>query len=224
MSTKTNIWGSTATALLPLPAKPRAGNLKNQAKERIMKTKARYSTLLPLTVAIAGLAVAIPAPVLADELPYGPDTCIQGYVWREARSGDSVCVTPGTRDATAQQNANAAQNREPNGGAYGPDTCKPGFVWREAFGGDKVCVNPAVRDQAAGDNAAAQSHYQRNHPNPPAQRPEDKGTPDAGPGNGGGYNLDGPNPCAPTPFQERIGDNYNKDLCDKVMEEPPYPH
>ena len=24
--------------------------------------------------------------------PYGPDTCIAGYVWREAFSGDDVCV------------------------------------------------------------------------------------------------------------------------------------
>ena len=83
-----------------------------------------------------------------------------------------MCGTPATRDATAQQNAAAAQNREPNGGAYGPDTCKQGFVWREAFGGDVVCVPPAVRQQAANDNAAAASRKQANAPAPaPAPAP-----------------------------------------------------
>ncbi|MFF4646535.1 hypothetical protein [Streptomyces sp. NPDC001389] len=25
---------------------------------------------------------------------YGPDTCQQGYVWRDSFDGDTVCVTP----------------------------------------------------------------------------------------------------------------------------------
>ncbi|MBT2482994.1 hypothetical protein [Streptomyces sp. ISL-94] len=29
---------------------------------------------------------------------YGPDTCLQGYVWRESYEGDLVCVTPQERD------------------------------------------------------------------------------------------------------------------------------
>lgn len=29
---------------------------------------------------------------------YGPDTCLQGYVWRESFDGDTQCVTPGERD------------------------------------------------------------------------------------------------------------------------------
>ena len=29
-----------------------------------------------------------------DDLPYGPDTCKQGYVWRDAIPGDHVCVVP----------------------------------------------------------------------------------------------------------------------------------
>lgn len=205
-------------------------------RTNIRRGKARYSTLLPLTAAIAGLAVALPVPVLADELPYGPDTCIQGYVWREARGGDTVCVTSATRDATAQQNANAAQNREPNGGAYGPDTCKSGFVWREAFGGDHVCVSPPVRDQAAGDNAAAQSRYQRNHSSPPpAPRPEDKGAPDPGPqeiptrgGSGGGSgggdsdlgNLDA---CSPTDLERAAGRSVS-DVCELVPNPNDFPH
>jgi hypothetical protein len=101
-----------------------------------------------------------------------PLDCISGYVWRNARDGDAVCVTTATRDAVAQQNANPAANREPNGGAYGPNTCLQGFVWREAFDGDAICVTPAVRQATLADNAAAESRRQANQPAPPpAQDP-----------------------------------------------------
>jgi len=133
-----------------------------------MANSTRYSTILPLFAAAVAV-VAIPVPAQAQ--PYGPDTCIQGYVWREARPGDTVCVTPPTRTATAQQNAAAPQNVQPGGGAYGPNTCKQGFVWREAYGGDVVCVTPAVRSQAASDNAAAASRKQANQPPPAAPAP-----------------------------------------------------
>lgn len=42
---------------------------------------------------------------------YGPDTCIQGYVWRDAFSGDHVCVLPETRTQAAQDNSQAANRR-----------------------------------------------------------------------------------------------------------------
>ncbi|QZA05843.1 hypothetical protein K3U94_12175 [Mycolicibacter heraklionensis] len=181
-----------------------------------MKTKVKYSSSLPLTLAITGLAAAFPAPAVADDLPYGPDTCVQGFVWREARGGDDVCVAPGIRDDTARQNASAAQNREPNGGAYGPATCKAGFVWREAFDGDTVCVDPGVRDQAKRDNAAAQSRYQRNHPDPqPRERHEDNEPPSGAPAGtaGSGDPLDGPNACNPSQFQQQAGQKYDTDAC-----------
>ncbi|GLP77615.1 hypothetical protein TUM20983_47250 [Mycobacterium antarcticum] len=117
--------------------------------------------------ALSSLAAAPPAS--ADPLPYGPDTCIQGFVWRDGRAGDHVCVTPDVRSQTAAQNAAAAANRQPGGGAYGPNTCKQGFVWRDAWGGDQVCVVPAVRDQAATDNAAATSRRQTSQPAPAPQ-------------------------------------------------------
>ncbi len=88
-------------------------------------------------------------------LPYGPDTCKQGFVWREARTSDHVCVTPTTRTATAEENRLASSRRQPGGGAYGPNTCRQGFVWREAYSGDVVCVTPASRSRAHADNAAA---------------------------------------------------------------------
>ena len=118
------------------------------------------------TVVVPGLAQADPG-----DLPYGPDTCIQGYVWREARSGDTVCVTPAVRSRTAQENATAADRREPNGGPYGPATCKQGFVWREAFDGDVVCVTPDIRDQTLADNAAAESRKQSNQDTQPKTNP-----------------------------------------------------
>jgi hypothetical protein len=84
-----------------------------------------------------------------------PDTCIQGYVWREAYPGDHVCVTPDLRKQAATDNQLAGSLREPQGGAYGPDTCKPGFVWREARPQDHVCVTPEARTQTARDNSLA---------------------------------------------------------------------
>ena len=100
-------------------------------------------------LAMAGIAVFAAfvgsVPANADPaLPYGPDTCIQGLVWREARPGDTVCVRPEDRARTAQENATAADRVDPNG-AYGPQSCKQGFVWREAFDGDTVCVTPDTR-------------------------------------------------------------------------------
>ncbi|MEV1203297.1 hypothetical protein [Microbispora rosea] len=99
----------------------------------------------------AGLAVLPAAPASAA----GPDTCVQGYVWREARPSDHVCVTPAVRTLTAQDNRIRA-SRWTNG-EYGPHTCVNGYVWREAFTGDDVCVLPSVRAQARADNAAAAS-------------------------------------------------------------------
>jgi hypothetical protein len=40
---------------------------------------------------------------------FGPDTCKQGYVWREASPADHVCVTPETRTQTALDNKSASE-------------------------------------------------------------------------------------------------------------------
>jgi hypothetical protein len=39
---------------------------------------------------------------------YGPDTCRQGYVWREARPSDHVCVLPEKRRRVQRENQEAA--------------------------------------------------------------------------------------------------------------------
>lgn len=109
--------------------------------------------LIAAAAVVAGPACLIMALANADPLPYGPDTCAQGYVWREAGPSDHVCVTPETRHNNAE--VNGLQGlflvRRPDG------TCTPGLVWREAYPGDHACADPSVREQVRIDNAAAAS-------------------------------------------------------------------
>ncbi|MEV0973735.1 hypothetical protein [Microtetraspora glauca] len=117
----------------------------------------KRSTLGLAVSAMTGLAFALSATVAATPAmasgDYGPDTCIQGYVWRTARPSDLVCVQPSVRDQTAKDNQVKASRW--TSGPFGPHTCVTGFVWREAFTGDDVCVTPAVRAQAKLDNSKA---------------------------------------------------------------------
>lgn len=94
-------------------------------------------------------------------LAFGPDTCKDGFVWREAIGNDHVCVSPATRSAAAFDNSQAAARRSPNGGAFGPDTCRQGFVWREVIPADHVCVTLQTRQQARDDNAKAAARKAR---------------------------------------------------------------
>jgi hypothetical protein len=96
-------------------------------------------------------------PPPAPDLPYGPDTCKQGYVWRDAIPGDHVCVTPDRRSTAANENAIAGSRVDP-GGAYGPNSCVSGFVWREAYAGDVVCVTGERRTQVKQENIEGPSH------------------------------------------------------------------
>ena len=77
---------------------------------------------------------------------YGPGTCQQGFVWREAFPGDHVCVRPWVRSGTRMDNP-TAPNR-----IYGNGRCVNGYVWRESFSDDHVCVPPETRERAAHDN------------------------------------------------------------------------
>lgn len=80
-----------------------------------------------------------------------PDACKPGFVWREARPGDLVCVTPNAREVAAAENQALKYRVDPNG-PYGPNSCKGGFVWREAFEGDVACVSPERRDAVREEN------------------------------------------------------------------------
>jgi hypothetical protein len=81
--------------------------------------------------------------------------CLMGYVWRQAYSGDYVCVTPDQRSQAAADNAAASGRIQSGGGAYGQYTCQQGYVWRQVVPDDYVCVTPAERAQAAADNGQA---------------------------------------------------------------------
>ena len=111
----------------------------------------RKFTALIIPAAIAALALPT-APAQAQD--YGPNTCLTGFVWREAFAGDVVCVPPSTRTRAKQDNAAATSRRDPSAG-YGPFGCQQGYVWREARASDLVCVTPNIRSQAKADNAAA---------------------------------------------------------------------
>lgn len=80
--------------------------------------------------------------------------CKSGFVWRDAKDGDGVCVTPEERDVAKKQNANANNNRA----AAGSNTCRSGYVWREAWVGDTVCVTPTERAAAKAQNANGPKH------------------------------------------------------------------
>jgi hypothetical protein len=92
---------------------------------------------------------------------YGPGTCLQGYVWRQATPDDFVCVTGEQRDQAANDNAQAGDRVNPDC-AWGADSCLPGYVWREAVPDDHVCVTGDVRDQVAYDNSQAASRVDPN--------------------------------------------------------------
>lgn len=78
-----------------------------------------------------------------------PGWCLSGYVWRQVRPDDHVCVTPQTRTQVQEDNAAAAERRNPDG------TCHVPYVWREAFVGDDVCVAVSTRTQTQQDNSEA---------------------------------------------------------------------
>ena len=99
---------------------------------------------------LAGLTMGSPAK--AQNLA----TCLQGYVWREARPSDVVCVTPQSRSVVAAENT-AAPSRTESGPRDGVYWCLSGFEWREAFAGDRACVPPHARDRVGWENAQANS-------------------------------------------------------------------
>ncbi|HEX3546273.1 MAG TPA: hypothetical protein VHU62_06835 [Mycobacterium sp.] len=125
-------------------------------------TKPATLTVLSIATFVALGGIAAQATASADpDLPYGPTTCKQGYVWRGAISWDHVCVTPQVHDQTAEENRLADQRRDTTGfnGPFANYPCKQGFVWREAYIQDWVCVTPESRQQARDDNAAADSRW-----------------------------------------------------------------
>ncbi len=108
---------------------------------------------------IIPVVTAIPGPTGTIGDPGVP--CLQGYVWRDAYSGDYVCASPATRSQAAADNAAALSRVQPGGGAYGQYTCVQGYVWRQVVPDDYTCVTPAVRAQAAYDNSEVDNRVAR---------------------------------------------------------------
>jgi hypothetical protein len=79
--------------------------------------------------------------------------CAQGFVWREAFEGDTVCVEPSFRDQVFSDNAADSSRHE-----EGSDNCLQGWVWRVTRPSDLVCVEPDIRTQVAEQNADPTAH------------------------------------------------------------------
>lgn len=99
---------------------------------------------------------------LGRYLPWGADTCIAGFVWREASGSDHVCVVPTSRNGARLDNAASASRVSRTDHTFGPNTCVQGFVWREAFLNDFVCVTPQTRDRTRLENSNAWRNFARN--------------------------------------------------------------
>jgi hypothetical protein len=137
----------------------RNGHSPAQASQEVMMSLATISKLVfavSLT-AFSGLAVTTSARAGGA---YGPDTCQQGYVWREAFPGDHTCVRPSQRGRAAIDNSQAGNRVSASDRSYGSETCEQGYVWRESVPGDTVCVTPAERAHVSRDNARAPGRYQ----------------------------------------------------------------
>lgn len=117
-----------------------------------------------------------PEATVTIDLPYGPDTCKSGFVWRDAVPGDHICVTPERRQkvaadlATGRTRMQQQQNRVAMDvvGACGSDTvtafeqscawqppkCLEPFVPREIPGENVlVCVDQKEADLIKQENA-----------------------------------------------------------------------
>jgi len=134
---------------------------EGRARDRAAEDAAAAAIFGAILGGVLAGSGSTPPPAPAEpELPYGPDTCKTGYVWRDAIPGDHACVRPSRRSAAAHENSIAGSRINP-AGAYGPNTCKPGFVWREAYAGDVVCVTPVRRTQVRRENRLSASHRVR---------------------------------------------------------------
>jgi hypothetical protein len=130
--------------------------MKHRAFNEVGRLSFSWCAHASITILVNGL-LAIGVAFGAD---YGPNTCIEGYVWRGAFSNDYVCLTPEVRDQAAADNRNAplrAKSWLTDVRGVPSRVCRPGFVWRAAAPNDQVCVTAATRAQALADNQQAAS-------------------------------------------------------------------
>jgi hypothetical protein len=111
----------SVTQLLGSVGPPLLQSLAGRSAEPRADARERASSDAPASSQGAGSPPAPspsqpPPPVsaLGSNLPYGPDTCEAGFVWREAVRDDHVCVTPENRQRTRDDNAHAAERKVPS--------------------------------------------------------------------------------------------------------------
>ncbi|GII31263.1 hypothetical protein Pmi06nite_47050 [Planotetraspora mira] len=90
------------------------------------------------------------SPAAADPLPWGPYTCAQGFVWRQATADDLVCVYPSRRTDVAAENSGSPSHKLLN-----TMYCVPGYEWRLANPSDRACVTSIQRRMARMENESA---------------------------------------------------------------------
>lgn len=91
--------GSPAYADTPTMQPPTVHSISSQPTAGDATVKHPASTLAAFTVPADGA--------------FGPDTCQNGFVWRQADASDHVCVSVDPRATTAQENSLAAIRRRP---------------------------------------------------------------------------------------------------------------
>ena len=124
-------------------------------KEPILGTARSLSGLSLSPLSRGGGNLSLP------NLPYGPDTCKSGFVWREAITNDHVCVIPERRASALYDNALRATRISPTDRTYEPETCISGYIWREIVPTDRVCVTPQTREQTRLENSQFENNRAR---------------------------------------------------------------
>lgn len=111
---------------------------------------------LPAAVRLATVPAmgGLPPGPLGQSLPFGPETCKSGYVWRQGGEADLVCVTPESRARALDDNAKVTAL--PTAAGARTD-CGSSLVLRAAFDGDIVCVDPATHAETLQENSLDQS-------------------------------------------------------------------
>jgi hypothetical protein len=120
------------------------------------------SLLKPKSLALAAVAVI---GLFAEIGIAEAAACKSGFVYRDLRNGDGICVTPAERAEGKQQNAAGANTRKADG------LCRDGYVYRDAWNGDGVCVTPFERGKAKQQNAMHGSRVADVKPTPPKPTP-----------------------------------------------------
>lgn len=105
---------------------------------------------VPITLSARQVFVT-PTGTLAQGAHSGLDTCLSGFVWREATVNDLVCVPPDVRDQSLADRAAAEQGTNTTAG------CPEGLVPRNARADDTACTTEEIARSVLDQNHRDQS-------------------------------------------------------------------